>query len=64
MARSIVIEEFHVTMLMPAGLSNADYAPVIRTLKSKRFQTRLREAIGSLIPQHRSLKPVKFSISR
>jgi hypothetical protein len=64
MGKTIIIEEFHVTILVPAGLSRTEYAPVVRTLKSNRFQTRLREAIANLIRQHSSLKSVKFSISR
>jgi hypothetical protein len=64
MGNTIMIEEFHVTIIVPAGLSKTEYAPVVRTLKSKRFHTRLREAITNLIRQHSSLKFAKFSISR
>jgi hypothetical protein len=64
MGKTIMIEEFHVTILVPAGLSKTDYDPVVRTLNSKQFQTRLREAIASLIRQHSPLKIVNFSISR
>lgn len=64
MAKTIMIDEFHVTILVPAGLSKTEYAPVLRTLNSRRFQTRLRQAVSNVIRQHSSLKAVRFSISR
>jgi hypothetical protein len=64
MAKTIVIEEFHVTMLVPARLSKTEYAPVLRTLRSNRFQSRLQEVVGNVLRRHSSLKTVKFSISR
>ena len=64
MAKTIMIDEFHVTILVPAGLSKPESASVLRALKSRRFQARLRQAVGNLIRQHSSLKAVRFSISR
>ena len=64
MAKMILMEEFHVTVLAPAGLPKTSYAAVVRTLNSNRFQIRLHDAIEKVRQRHSSLNPLKFSISR
>ena len=64
MAKTVLMEEFHVTVRMPVGLSKIRYSAVVRTLRSQRFQTRLRQAVGNVIRSHSTLKSVAFSISR
>ena len=64
MAKMVVMDEFHVTVLVPAGLSRTEYAPIRRTLNNKRFRARLHKAVNSVFRQHSPLKLVKFRISR
>ena len=64
MAKKILIEEFHVSILLPARLTNPACTAVRRTLNNKRFQARLRDAIGNVFRRYPSLNPVKFSVSR
>jgi hypothetical protein len=64
MAKTILMEEFHVAVQVPANLPKKQYASMRRTLKSNRFQTRLRAAVANVFRRHPSLTPVKFSLSR
>ena len=64
MARTVLMEEFHVTVLVPVGLSQMEYASIQRTLNTQRFRARLGKAIGALFRQHSSLKMAKVRISR
>ena len=64
MAKTILFEEFHVTIFVPAALPKTTIAAARRTLTSKRFQTRLRDAIDTIFRRHSALKFVKFTISR
>ena len=64
MAKTILMEKFHLTVLLPAGLSKTEYSTVLRMLHSKRFQTSLHNAVGNVFRSHSSLKSAKFRISR
>ena len=64
MGKMILMEEFHVTVFVPVSLSSAACASIRRNLNSKRFQSRLRNAIREMFRQYPVLKPAKFSISR
>ncbi len=63
MAKSILIEEFHVSVYVPVGLSKSTYASMRRTLNSTRFQSRLRNAVLKVFRRHPPLKATKFTIS-
>jgi hypothetical protein len=62
MAKWILLDEFHLSVHVLANLSKS--SPIVRTLRSKRFQSRLRSAIGRVIQSHPTLKPVKVTLSR
>ena len=64
MAKSTLIDELHLTVLVPAGLPRVNQDAVARTLKSQRFQARLRDALRKFLSAYPSLKSVKFTISR
>ena len=64
MGKMILIDEFHVTVLVSTTLPNASGASVVRTLRSKRFQTRLRRAVGNVFRSYTSLQPVRIKLSR
>ena len=64
MAKSITFDEFHLTVLVPAGFSRTEITSVKRTLKNRRFQTCLRQAIGDVARRYRCLKSAKFRRSR
>jgi len=64
MAKSVLVEEFHVTVRMPVGLSKMKYSAAVRTLHSKRFHARLRDAVRIAVLSHSSLQSATVSISR
>jgi hypothetical protein len=64
MPNTILMEELHVTVVAPVGLRKADYQPMLRTLRSKRFHANLRDAVRQLFRRHSSLMKTQFSINR
>lgn len=64
MGKLILIDEIHVTVLVSANLPNTAAASVIRTLKSKRFQTSLRRAVVNVCRSCTPLRMVKIKLSR
>jgi hypothetical protein len=64
MAKSVLVEEFHVTVRMPVGLSKMKYSAAVRTLHSKRFHARLGDAVRIAFRAHSTLQSATVSISR
>jgi hypothetical protein len=64
MTKSVVIEEFHVTLFAPGQLSKTQFRAIRRTLTGARFQANLRLAVGSVVRRYPSLKQVTPIISR
>ena len=64
MPKTILLEDYHLTVVAPAGLRKADYTAMIRTLHGKRFQTRLHEAVHEVFRRYSSLKNVQFNLDR
>ena len=62
MAKMIVLDEIHITVHVPANLPKTHQ--ILRTLKSKRFQTTLRDAIDAVFRRHTSLNGAKVTLSR
>jgi hypothetical protein len=63
MAKSILINEFHISFRMQSGLPAAHYAAAARTLRSRRFNRRLREVIGTMVRHFPTLQSVKAEVS-
>ena len=63
MPKTIIMEEFHVTVVTPVGLSRTALASLRRALNSKGFQSRLRSALRKVFRQYPALKPARFTIS-
>ena len=64
MPKSILIDELRLTVFAPASLPHTAQAAAVRTLKSKRFQTRIRNAVVDTFRRYSSLRAVKFTIAR
>lgn len=64
MARFITMDEFHVTILAPPTLREADYNAIHRSLDSKRLHGRMRAAVRQVLHQHRPLLRVHLRLSR
>lgn len=64
MAKSTLIDEFHLTIFASSGLRPAAYRAIRRTLDDARFHTALRQAIRALITRYPSLNKVRFTLTR
>ena len=64
MARTIVMDELHLTVRAPAGLAEARYRAMHRSLHSRRLSRRLRQAVAAVFARYRSLLQARISLSR
>jgi hypothetical protein len=64
MPKKILMDEFHVSVTVPSGLSKAEYDAIHRSLKSTRFQKRLREGMRNIFRRYPSLRKTRVAISR
>ena len=64
MPRNVVIEEFHVTLLVPRRLSVKEVSAIRRTLRSRSFEQRFRRAIQDVVASGPHLEVVVVKISR
>lgn len=62
--RQLCIDEMHVHVFVPVGLPHPAYQAVLRCLKSRRFHTRLRNAVHAVIAGYPSLRSVAVAWSR
>ena len=63
MARTVLMEQFHVSVAMRVELPVARYSAAARTLRGKQFQRRLRDAIRALIRKYASLRQAPVTLS-
>jgi hypothetical protein len=64
MAELLLIEEFHLSFLVPRGLPDAACRAVRRTLGGARFRAALLRAARELIRRHPPLGPVRLTLAR
>ena len=64
MKRSLLIEEFHVSMFLPRRLSAKEGIAIRRTLKSSSFRRRLHESLQGAADRFTPLNAVTIKISR
>ena len=64
MAKSVLIDQFHVTVLVPAGLPKGVANAVVRTLHGPRFDRQLRKAVRGVLRRFRSLAKSRVTVSR
>ena len=64
MPKTILMEQFHITVIAPAGLPKAAYDAMQRTLQGRRFQTRVYDAVRKVAQGYASLRKAKVRIER
>jgi hypothetical protein len=64
MARPLLIDEFHLSVLVPRGLPEAEYRVIRQTLDDARFQADLRSAIQNVFRRDPSLRKARVKVSR
>lgn len=61
--KMLLMEEFHLSVLVPRGLPKVDYDAIHRVLRERRFQTRLRNAALAVFRRRSALKKTQIRIS-
>ena len=64
MNRTVIIEQFHVTVRVPANMPDRAVVIIRTTLAGAGFVTRLRRTIRAAIRADPTLAPVRISLSR
>jgi hypothetical protein len=64
MPRRVVIEEFHLTVLVPRDLSDAESDAIRRTLADAAFEAQLLRAVRRVFRRHPSLNSTRVRLSR
>lgn len=64
MANYILMDEFHLTILVPSHLRDAEYDAIHRSLSSKRLHARLSRAVRQVLHAQRPLVRVRIRLSR
>ena len=64
MAERIVIEEYHLTVLVPRGLPETEAEAIRMTLADPAFEGRLRRAARRVFRREASLTEAKVRLSR
>lgn len=64
MAKLVLFEEIHVSVLVPSTLGSVPAQAIRRVLGSSRFRASLRRTVAALIRRYRSLNPVRLVIER
>jgi hypothetical protein len=64
MARSILVEQFHLSVRASRGLKESEYATIRQTLAGAPFCADLRRTVGRVVSRHAALVNVTVKISR
>ena len=64
MPKSILLDEFHLSVRAPPGLREAQYAAMRRSLDGRRFQADLRRAGRGVVRNHPPLAKARVVLSR
>jgi hypothetical protein len=63
-AKTVVVDELHLTVRMPVDLPAGEAEAVRRTLAEPAFVDRLRAAIVAAVQEFPALAPVAVAVSR
>jgi hypothetical protein len=64
MARTILIDEFHLSIRAPRGLREPEYGAMRKTLDDRRFQSDLRRAVRGVFRRYPTLTRARARLSR
>lgn len=64
MAKSVTIDEIHLTLRIPNDLPDGAAEAMLAVLTGEDFMTRLRRAVRAVLRQFPELRPVRGSLTR
>ena len=64
MARTVILDELHLTIRVPADRSDAEVEAIRQVLDSADFLARLRVALRAVVRAFPDLAPARITVSR
>jgi hypothetical protein len=64
MAQTVVLDEVHLLIRIPATLPDPLVRTIRRTLTSRAFMTELRRAVAAVVSSRPTLRPVRVAVAR
>ena len=64
MPDDVLLDEFHVSLFVPADLDEPQVAAVRRILDRPAFRARLRRILRRLLDRQEPLRPLRVEVSR
>lgn len=64
MSKTIVFDEFHLTLLVPPRIREAEATAIKKVLDSRRFQRDLARAARTVLRRYPALRRVRARLSR
>jgi hypothetical protein len=64
MAKSILLDEFHLTVRAPPALPDPDYTAMRQALDDPAFQAQLRQAVRAVFRRWPALSKARFTLTR
>jgi hypothetical protein len=64
LVRSILVEEFHLTIRAPPGLPDDEYLAMRQALDEKRFRAELRRAVRAVLRRRPALSKARVGLTR
>ena len=64
MVRTILMEEFHLTLVVSRNLPAAEYRAIRRSLQRRSFHNALSAAVGQLLNRYSALCSLRVRLSR
>ena len=64
MAKAVMIEQFHVSVFVPAELPPATVDAIRQALDGRRFRVRLRRTVEAMFGRDPALTPTQVTVSR
>ncbi len=63
MAKSVLMDQFHVTAFVPRGLRREEYRAIRRALAGRSFRTSFNQAVKKIFERYPSLRQVRVTIT-
>ena len=64
MPKLLLLEEFHLSLRVPAGMADAECDIVRRVISSRAFRQRLLKALKRQVERHPALSNIRVAVTR
>lgn len=63
MARSVMFDQYHLSIFVRRGLPEQDYRAIRRVLKSTRFVIEMRRGVQAVINKYPALRKTRITVT-